>query len=103
MSNKLYIEEYSDKLARNWSGDVLPIPFELLAIQEVAVAGASAQSDPFNARTRFLLITADVDAKFAVAADPEATNDAASLVLWAKERRPVAVDVGQKIAVIEKS
>lgn len=103
MANKLYIEEYSGTLADAQRNLVLPIPNELLAVQEVTISGVSAQSAAFNAETRFIRMSADVAAKFLTGADPTAVDDATCRLLRAGADRDLIVEPGHKIAVIAKA
>lgn len=100
--SSFFVEEYSDRLKWNWSGDTIPLPAELLATQEIEIGVASVASAAFNARTRFVRISADIDVKFKVADVPVAVSDATCRLCRKEEARELIVEPGQKVAVIQR-
>jgi hypothetical protein len=95
----LYIEEYSNVgsgAGSYFAGGVPPAP--TVADQKIAIAGASAQSAPFNAKTRMIVITADGACHYKIGLDP--TASATTNLLPANTPRPIGVPPGYKIAVM---
>ena len=83
----LYIEEYGhvgSAAGTEFAPGVPPAP--TLADQKVAIAGGSAQSAAFNARTRMIVITADGACHYKIGEDP--TASAATNFLPANTPRP---------------
>lgn len=96
----LYIEEHTD-LAFGPDGQTLQSVVGMPAVtQKVAVGGTSAQSAALAASTRFVVLTADVGAQWAIGANPTADGDSAFLP--AGVPRGFRAAGGEKIAVIEQ-
>ena len=92
------ITEY-DKLARDASGAIIQTGGEPAAVQQqVAVAGASAQSAAFSLATRFVRVHSDVPTRILFGANPTAV--ATSMRIAAGATEYFGVIPGQKIAVI---
>jgi hypothetical protein len=74
-----------------------------IANQVVAIAGASAQSAAFNARTDMIVITKiDADARIAIGANPVAVSAGVNQTRFVKAGSEYAfhVEPGQMLAVI---
>ncbi len=95
----LYIEEYTS-LARDGEGHKVPVAGELVAAQKKAIGAASADSNALNARTEYVVLTADAVCQWEEAASP--TADANSRFLSAGSARAFQVTAGNVIAVIEQ-
>ena len=92
----LYIQEYSEMPRIN--GQLTLMGKEpAVASQTVAIGGASVQSAPFNANTRFVRIQSDAICGYKFGANPTATT-ASRMIAGAAEY--VGVNPGDKVAVI---
>lgn len=96
----LSIEEYGRSLSRTHDGESLPVPSDVLAIQEIEVGDVSMASLQFNDDTWVIVVTASRSVRFDIGATPVAVNDETCRRLWARERRPFIVSKGEKIAAI---
>ncbi len=97
MSTELYIEEYAD-MQEDVSGAQMQSPGQLVAKQKVAIGAASAASAAFNARTEYIILTADVKCQWELGA----TADASSRYLPANVPRSFNVENQTTLEVIEQ-
>lgn len=95
------ITEYSDLAAARSGHPVIAGQEPALAVQEVAIGGASAQSNAFNTATAFVRVHADAACRVAFGADPTAL--AGSTRLPANGTEYFGVKPEHKIAVIQSA
>ena len=99
----LYISEYLN-MARDQHWQSVPVGEEpAIASQIVAIGGASVQSNPLNAKTRFVRLHCDAICSYKTGADPVATTTDARMANPQTEYfgvEKLAVEAGLKIAVI---
>lgn len=93
----LFINEYADVGRINGAIQAPKEPY--LATQTVGIAGSSAQSSAFNAKTRMVALSTDVVCSVAFGANPTAL--ATSFRLPANSVTFWVVDPTHKVAVIE--
>jgi hypothetical protein len=92
------INEY-DSLARDARGDVIQTGKEpAKAFQQVAIGGASAQSNPFSDATRFVRVHVDAPCRLQFGSNPVAAATTMRMAGGATEF--FEVTPGQRVAVI---
>jgi hypothetical protein len=98
----LYISEYEQM--PHTSGSKIQAALEpRLAAQKLTIAGASAASSAFHARTRFVRLHTDAICSFIFGLTPVATADEARLPAGATEYFGVEPGINMKVAVITNS
>lgn len=96
----MVVEEYGN-LAVDASGNVIPAPGDLVAMQTVTMTGTTAPTpNAINASTRYIGIVSDVAIYFDMAAAPTATTS--TRFLPANSVRYFVVHSGTKVAGIVK-
>jgi hypothetical protein len=95
------VTEYSELAAAGSGHPILAGQEPSLAVQEVAIGGASAQSNAFSSATRFVRVHADAACRVAFGADPTAL--ASSTRLPANGTEYFGVKPEHKIAVIQSA
>lgn len=96
---KIYITELANKGSAESGVGIEIASMPPLAEQTVAVAGASAQSAAFNAKTKFVRIATDTPVNLAFGANPTATTSL--LYMPAGSVEYFAVAPNMKVAVIQ--
>lgn len=97
----LDITEYTN-LASDGSGNVIPTGLEpSRTVQQVAITGTSAQSEPVSEVTRFVRVHTDVTCRIAFGPDPTASSASQRMPAGATEF--YGVRPGTKIAVISST
>lgn len=95
----LFISEFEQGVSGIGTTWAQMLPQPAIADQVVTIAGASAQSSAFNAKTKAVMLTTDTACSVQFGADPTATT---STIRLPANGNPVcfAVVPGQKVAVI---
>ena len=93
----LYISEYA-VLGSTQSGALPVAPEPALAVQTVAIGGASAVSQPFSVQTRYVRLHSDAICSRLFGKAPTAT--VASPRMAADQTEYFAVNPGDRVAVI---
>ena len=96
---KIYISELINKGSAESGVGVEVAVVPPLVEQTVAVAGASAQSAAFNARTKFVRVATDTAVNLAFGLNPTATTS--KLYMPAGSVEYFAVSGGMKVAAIQ--
>jgi|GEM_PF-4084175 len=94
----LYVSEFVSAASAIGTANPPVCPQPALAIQKIAIGGASVQSSAFNARTKAVMLVADGACHVLFGADPTAT--AASMLIPANVPIVFGVISGGKLAVI---
>lgn len=95
----LCIEQYQEISVDGQSREA-DIPGALIAVENVAASGSSAQSAALNSSTKYVILTSDVDVYWSTGSNPTATTSDRYLVSFTP--RAFTVTPGDKIAVITK-
>ena len=96
---KVYVTEYAQALIME--GRQLPVGIEPpLAVQVVAIGGASVASSAFNAKTQFIEIHTDAIMSYAMGAAPTATANTTRMAANTTKFVGVPRGTTHKIAVI---
>lgn len=98
MANKCYIKEFTS--LPNIRGDNVQIWTEPGDVeQQFTVSGTAANSNPFNAATRYIAFTSDLDISYLVS---KAGTSAATtnFPLWSKNILVVKVNPGDTLSAI---
>lgn len=97
---KLYVTEYSNNGGASNYGERIGNP-PVVAMQHVAIGGASAASSAFNGATHLIRVHTDAICSIVVAANPTATTDDTRMA--ADDTEYFNVRPGDKIAVISNT
>lgn len=96
----LFIEEYDD-LGRDSQDNIIGAPKgRAVTTQVETITSSSTQSNSFNKKTKYVIVTADVECHIAFGVSPTATGT--TIYMPAFVPRPFAVTPEDKVAVIEK-
>lgn len=99
----LYITEYEDQ-AKDSEGNPVPVGLEpRVTNQTVAISGAHAESQLFNARTRFVRIHTDAICSFIVGSAPVATTSHSRMAADQVEYFGCPQGGGLKVSVISNT